>query len=178
MLYTDEDLAAWERVTLPDFPEDDTLTNKMYFGLFGFDLEDFWTDCLLASDSSKSATVCPYSTLHADYDGWAIGSYAFMALDITLTGLTQGICDAYTNYCFGFYVSDLVANADYYFTPLSFDATSLSTSSPDMSSVDSAVITGWTMDLTTANYGFSETHFYSIGEDWADLNAGVLFYRF
>lgn len=42
---TSTDLGYWSLLTVPDFTEDDLLTNTLYCGLFGFDLSDFWTDC-------------------------------------------------------------------------------------------------------------------------------------
>ncbi len=68
----------------------------MYCGVFGFDLTDFWTDCKTAS------TNCDYTTLSDSYDGWAVGMYATVSYDKTLTELWEGVCFEYTQHCVGF----------------------------------------------------------------------------
>ena len=81
VMVTDDDLAAWGLVELPIFVEDDELNNRMWAGVFGFDLTDFWRDCLIATDN------CPYDELYANYDGWAVGAFAEMSYNVGLTGI-------------------------------------------------------------------------------------------
>ena len=68
IIVTEDDIESWELVTLPDFTEDDELTNTIKLGLFGFDLTDFWEDC------STATQYCPYDELNENYDGWATGA--------------------------------------------------------------------------------------------------------
>jgi hypothetical protein len=49
-------------------------------GLFGFDMDEFWVDCELA-------TLCDHATLQANYDGWAVGAYMRMTVDIAVSNL-------------------------------------------------------------------------------------------
>ena len=49
IIVTEDDIEAWELVSLPVFSEDDELTNSINLGLFGFDLTDFWDDCATAT---------------------------------------------------------------------------------------------------------------------------------
>ena len=68
---TESDIAAWGRVTLPEFTEDDNTNNFLHLGLFGFDLDNFWEDC-------EVSDYCDMPALYAEYDGWAVGMYAKM----------------------------------------------------------------------------------------------------
>lgn len=43
--FTPADLAAWNAVTLPTVTETTNYSNIVKFGLFGFDMTDFWEDC-------------------------------------------------------------------------------------------------------------------------------------
>ena len=76
---TDDDLAAWSRVTLPDFEEDDNYTNNIYLGVFGYDLDKFIDNCNISN-------YCDYKDFE-NYDGWAVGMYAFMDETPTLSDL-------------------------------------------------------------------------------------------
>merc|ERR1711957_1115792 len=103
-----------------------------------------------------------------------------------------GACINYTDQCFGFRVWDDSANALYYMDRLTWDNTADGTaSSPDVSTwtvpiggianiatqplPDNAMLTGTTAGAT---FGFDETKWYSIADDWQALSAGALFYRF
>lgn len=93
--------------------------------------------------------------------------------------MSEGLCFEYTNYCFGFYVTNDVDTATYYFDGLSWDAGTVSSSNPDLSAADfSGAQAAYKMDPADVNYGFHEKHFFTIASDWADLTAGALFYRF
>lgn len=75
-----------------------------------------------------------------------------------ISGLRQGICVDYTNYCFGFHVHDDRDNAKYYMDRLSWNNNAAATaSSPDLSGVSD--FTSYKMKLAADNdatFGFSE----------------------
>ena len=71
--FTPADLLAWNDVTLPDVTGTEAFTRQIKLGMFGYDLDHFWTDCALT-------TNCDGSTLATYYDGFAIGSYMILSL--------------------------------------------------------------------------------------------------
>ena len=71
---TDEDLASWNKLTMPYFSLSSSVKNNMYLGVFGVDLLDFFTDCAVT-------TNCDYDYLIKKFDGWALGVYAYVAYD-------------------------------------------------------------------------------------------------
>ena len=138
------------------------------------DLTDFWNDCYIARNASVDP--CPYDSLITEFDGWAVGAYVYLAYDAILTELAEGVCFEYTNYCFGFYTSNDASTASYYMDLISWDATSLSASSPDLSSM--VDVTPYLVDATQTLYGFNDNNFWTAAENWKKLSTGALFYRF
>jgi len=92
-----KDLESWNILDLPAFNEDNDLFNYIYVGVFGYDLLNFFTDCVTAT------TYCDYDTLVAAYDGWAIGSYMYVSYDALLDTLMEGFCLPDLS-CIGFYL--------------------------------------------------------------------------
>ena len=114
-----------------------------YFGLFGFDLKEFWADCDLSEN-------CDYKYLDKNFDGWAVGAYARTAIDLTLAGLSKGICVDYTEHCFGFYTRyDSVAQT-YHLHRLAWDnGGPMTTTSPAVENIVYANLATYEMKTYT-----------------------------
>ena len=71
---SDEDLASWNKLTVPYFSLSSSIKNNMYMGVFGVDLLNFFTECAVT-------TNCDYDFLINKFDGWAFGVYAYVDYD-------------------------------------------------------------------------------------------------
>ena len=154
------DHRAWNQITMPYYSAADSYFTDVYVGVFGVDLLNFFTDCLLAT-----STNCDYETLVRQYDGWAIGAYFYQTYTSSLSGLKQGICFEDLT-CASTYTWR--SGSSYLLRPGSFTVADPS-QEPNAANYNIP---------SAAYYGFNGVYFYTTASTWKELSEGILFYRF
>jgi hypothetical protein len=86
------DLAAWTAIPFPSTTEALFVTDGegLYLGLFGYDLTDFFANCVTAGTDA-----CNSTDYNANYfDGWSIGAQLVVSAtyDVDFNALIFGIC--------------------------------------------------------------------------------------
>ncbi len=121
------DVLSWSTITLPEFNQDNGVTNTIKVGVFGWDMESFLEDCIVAD------TNCDYAAIVEKWDGWAIGAYMQVAYDSALDTLSEGVCLPDFE-CIGFNVEYTAGSpATYSFIPLSWKTYDMNDSDYDLS---------------------------------------------
>jgi hypothetical protein len=97
------DLAAWTAIPFPSTTEALFVTDGegLYLGLFGYDLTNFFANCVTAGTDACNST--DYNAAY--FDGWSIGAQLVVsATDNTgFDYLTLGVCLESNLGCFGLY---------------------------------------------------------------------------